>query len=219
MIGSPEVNKIIRRDLSPLLKQQGFAQVQVRHNWGWHGSCTWVLDIRSVGSYFASVTGWPAQSLSVSLGVFYDFVPLGLPRIAKHTPDGKPLPADVDCHQRSVLNCGFDQHHYTKQLENPGERSRNDLWWIEPDGNNVSNAVQDIARQFLAGGLIWFDRMTDLSTAYSTVLTQHDCLNKFSLATYLAKYLQREAEYQDHRTKLENEALRIGGTALLAMYS
>ena len=78
MVGSPEINKVIRQHISPVLKHHGFTLLQTRHNWGWHGPCTWVLDVRAVGNNFAAVTGWPPMSVGVWLGVFYDFVPLGL---------------------------------------------------------------------------------------------------------------------------------------------
>ncbi|SMQ80698.1 hypothetical protein SAMN05444673_3988 [Bacillus sp. OV166] len=33
MIGSPEVNKVIRKILSPTLKENGFNKVNTRNNW------------------------------------------------------------------------------------------------------------------------------------------------------------------------------------------
>lgn len=218
MVGSPEINKAIRRQLSPVLKQCGFTRVRTRHNWGWHGPCTWVLDIRAVGNYFARVTGWPPLSVVVSLGVFYEFVPLGLPRTLELDPNGKPLPLDVDCQQRSVLHRGLDQWQHTQRLKNSAEQARTDLWWIEPDGTNVGVVVQDIEQRFLAVGLPWFERMTDIPTVYTEVKQEHDCFMKFSRAAYLAKYLARDDEYQEYRSKMENEAHRIGRAEWLAQY-
>ena len=158
------------------------------------------------------------MSVVVSLGAFYNFVPLGLPRALKLCPDGKPLPLDVDCQQRSVLHIGRDQRRHTQRLKNPAEQARTDIWWIESDGGNVANVVGDIAHQFLAEGLPWFERMTDIPIAYAAIENEHDCFEKFSRAAYFAKYLKRDKEYQSYRSKMEHEAHRIGRADWLSLY-
>lgn len=218
MIGSPEVNKAIRHHLSPVLRQHGFGKVQTRLNWGWHGPCTWVLVIRAVGGYFAGVTGWPSMSIGVQLGVWYDFIPLDFSGAIRLSPDGKPLPRDHECQQRSHLDIGLDQRQHTRQLKSLAEQVRTDLWWVEPDGNNIGVVVQDIKEQFLVAGLPWFERMIDILEVYSEVKNEHDCFNKFSRAAYLAKYLELDEEHQAFRSKMEHEAHRIGKTDWLALY-
>src|SRR5437773_1647127 len=124
MIGSPEVNKVIRRVLSPVLRQHQFSKVEVRNNWSWHGPCTWVFNTRAVGGYFSAVTGWPPMSVGVWLGVFYDFIPEEVPGTVRHSADGMPLPREYECHLRSALNCSLDQSGFTQQLSVSAERNR-----------------------------------------------------------------------------------------------
>jgi hypothetical protein len=167
VIGSPEINKVIRRHFSPILRQNGFDQVQTRLNWGWDGPCTMVLIVRAVGGYFSDVTGWPSMSLNVQLGVWYDFIPSDHPHGVKTTSNGRPLPQDYEYQERSHLNIGLDQRLYTQRLINPAEQVRTDLWWVQPDGSNVEEVVDDIAQQFLLEGLPWFQRMTDIPTVFA----------------------------------------------------
>lgn len=39
MVGSFEINKVIRKILSPTLKENGFNKVNTRHNWSWNDYC------------------------------------------------------------------------------------------------------------------------------------------------------------------------------------
>jgi hypothetical protein len=219
MIGSPEINKVLRRTLSPILKQHGFTQVKTRHNWGWHGPCTWVLHIRAVGAYFSDVTGWPPMSVGVGLGVFYDFVPSDYVGPVKLDSNGKPLAREEQCHQRLQLSRGLDQWQLTQRLGNPAEQTRTDLWWIERDGSNVEAVVQDIAQQFLAEGLPWFERMSDLHVAYAEIQQERDCFDKLYRAVAFAKFLGFQSEYLTDRERLKREAERIGRTDILAHFS
>jgi hypothetical protein len=210
MIGSPEVNKILRRVLIPVLRQHGFTKTENRHNWGWHGPCTWVLDIRAVGGYFSGVTGWPPMSVGVWLGVFYDFIPEEIPDTVKRSSDDLPLPREYDCHLRSQVNCSLNQSKFTRSLSNPAERKRSDLWWIEPNGSNVEDVAEDIARQFLTEGLPWFERITDLNAAYEEIQQERDCYHKFIRAAAFAKHLGYNEANREYAKRLRQEAERIG---------
>ena len=114
MIGSPEINKVIRRVLTPVVKQNGFSHVQGRNYWGWHGPCTWVLNVRAVGNYFSLCTDWPSMSLGVSLGVWYDFIPKEMRGSVKISQLGLPLPDECGCQRRLVLRSAIDQSEYTQ---------------------------------------------------------------------------------------------------------
>lgn len=167
MTGSPEINKVIRRVLSPVLREQGFSRVQTRHNWKWLNDCTWVLDIQAVGGYFSDVTGWPPMSIGVWLGILYGSVPADF-SIRTDTA-GNLLPKESDCHLRSHLSCTLDQTHYKRRLSIPGEQTRKDIWWIEPDGSNADDVVANVAQQFLTKGLPWFQRFSDLEAVRNLV--------------------------------------------------
>lgn len=147
MIGSPEVNKTIRRTLSSLLKESGFTKVNTRHNWAWIGNSIWVLDITAVEKYFSVVTGWPPMSIHVELGIYYDFIPT-IDEHLKTEEEGKFLSNTHQCHLQYELLSNLDQSDYLSRLDNPVEQIRSDLWWIEPDGSNVEKVVNDIKQSF-----------------------------------------------------------------------
>ena len=157
MIGSSEINRVIRDVLSPVLRENGFSRVQARNAWGWHDECIWVLNLRAVGSYFSAVTGWPPMSVEVQLGVYCEFLPPTSGRI-KQDIKGELLPTESQCHEHYGLSCWLDQEAYTGRLDNPAEQKRSDLWWIEPDGSNLLAVVEDFKKSFLGEGLSWLKR-------------------------------------------------------------
>jgi hypothetical protein len=156
VIGSPEVDKVLRMALCPTLRSNGFAKVGPRKAWGWHDRWVWVFQIRAVGRYFSEVTGWPPMSVCVWLGAFFDYQPSS--QRIKRDAKGRLIPDEVICPNRSHLTCSLDQARFTKGLRNPAERGRNDIWWISPDGSNLSEVIMDIRQQFLAQGLVWYQQ-------------------------------------------------------------
>ncbi|MFF2755862.1 hypothetical protein ACFVR1_19395, partial [Psychrobacillus sp. NPDC058041] len=53
------------------------------------------------------------------------------------------------CHLQKHLFCNIDQSIYTHHFDNPAEKERNDIWWIEPDGSNIKEVLTDIKKSFL----------------------------------------------------------------------
>jgi hypothetical protein len=215
VISSPDIDKLLRRRLSPILREDGFAKVSARKSWGWHGHCVWVLQIRAVGNYFSQVTGWPPMSVCVWTGVYYDFVPF-----TGHTPPkadnkGRLIPDEAYCHMRSHLSCTLDQQVYTKALKLPAERSRKDIWWFEPDGSNMAAAVEDIARCFVSEGEQWFLRYTDLPATFAYMESERDCYVKYYKAKYFAKHLGLDERYRMYADLAEKEKARIAASRVL----
>ena len=114
MIGSPEINKLLRRLVCPVLRDNGFIEVAPRKAWGWHEKSIWVFEIRAVGKTFAEVTGWPSMSVSTWLGIYCEDRPAGIP--VKRDAKGRLLPDEFLCHERSHLDCTLDQKRFTKNL-------------------------------------------------------------------------------------------------------
>jgi hypothetical protein len=69
------LNKPLRAQVVPILREEGFQQVDARNAWSWRDDFIWVFNVRAVGSYFSGVTGWPPGSVGVWLGVFFAFAP------------------------------------------------------------------------------------------------------------------------------------------------
>jgi hypothetical protein len=210
MIGTPEINKVIRKILSPILKENGFDRVNTRHNWGWKDHCIWVLDITAVGKYFSDVTGWSPMSVYVELGIYYDFVPPKGGEIKIGTK-GELLPKPHQCQLQKQLYRSLDQSIYTDSLDNPAEKNRNDIWWVEPDGSNIGEDINDIKQSFLRDGLVWFLKNSDLKTAFNEIESEHDSFNKFYKSRYFAEHLNEDLKFEKYSHLLEQEQKRIDG--------
>ncbi len=156
MISSAEVNKVIRRVVSPALRERGFTKVQTRNNWCHLDDRIWVLVIRSIGN-----TGlpdyFPSQSLHCEIGIYFpDFPPH--PRPARRTKpkvdeDGLLVPKITDCHWRGNLTLIGDQSQLRQGLRHSQERNRKDVWWVNEDGSNVEDVLEDIKQSFVKKGL------------------------------------------------------------------
>ncbi|MEE6452635.1 DUF4304 domain-containing protein [Gottfriedia acidiceleris] len=209
MISSPEINKIIRKILTPSLKEHGFTKTNTRNNWGWHNHSIWVLNIEGVGSYFSNVTGWTPMSIHVEMGIYYDFVP-PLNSEINIGNNGELLPKYYQCHFQKSLNCNLNQSNYTNHLDNPAERERKDIWWIETDGLNVEEVIVDIKQSFLKNGLEWLRELTNVNTAFTEIEKGHDSYNKFYKARYFAEHLNEKEKLQMYTQLMEQERKRIG---------
>jgi hypothetical protein len=210
MISSPDIDKFLRKYLSPILRENGFTKVSARKAWGWKDHCVSVLQIRAVGSYFSDVTGWPPMSVCVWTGVYYDFIPFDSNTPPKVDGKGRLTPDEAYCHMRSHLARSLDQSHFTNQLSNPAERLRKDIWWFERDGSNIEQTVENIAFRFVDEGKPWYERYTDLAMTFADIEAEHDCYNKFFKAEYFAKQLGLKDKHEMYAAKRVREKARIG---------
>lgn len=204
------VNRSLRETIGPLLRDAGFTKIDPRNGWRWLDKAIWVFNIRSVGNYFSSVTGWPPGSVSVSLGVFYTFMPRDLQ--LKADDHHRPLPAEHQCHTRANLECGLDQDGPKGRLANPAERRRKDLWWIEPDGANTKAVASDIAISLHEFGLPWYSSNSNLASALAHLEGGRDCFVKFDRAALVARELGERDRWLKYAALAEAEANRIGRT-------
>jgi len=202
------LNKKLRAQLFPILRDAGFGHMDARNAWSWQDDFIWVLNIRAVGAYFSSVTGWPPGSVSVWLGVFFTFAPRL--RGLKSDDEGRLRPPEHSCHMRSNLVRGIEQSEFTRTLRNPAEQRRTDIWWVEPLGGNADEVAHDIATAMLSQGLPWYAKTSNPKTALAMVEEQRDCFVKFAKAALLAKYIGDEQQWQRYDALAEAEARRIG---------
>lgn len=204
---SPIVDQMLRKHVSPVLRDAGFQKVNARNGWLWQTKAIWVVSIHATGTYFSDVTGWPPGSVSVSLGVYYTFIPETIP--IKLDAQQRLLPAEHQCHMRTKLSLSIEQ---PKQLTlcSSGERQRTDIWWVEPDGSNAELVALDIAHNISNQGLNWHAKMTDLRSALLEVENQRDCYSKFGLAAFLAREVGDDLLWQKYSSLAEAEGKRIG---------
>lgn len=152
---SNDMDKMIRKIVYPALKENGFNKTKGRTAWGWHDDCIWVFNIRSVGRCHSIITNWPSESVTVNLGIYYTY----LPHIneVKKDETGILYPKEFECNRRAQLTCSYDQLKYTEHVEcNSSEKRRRDIWWVQPDGSNISEVINDINHRYLEYAVKWF---------------------------------------------------------------
>lgn len=207
-VTSAILNRALRKSVVPLLREASFAKVDARNGWLWLEKVVWVFNIRAVGHYFSSVTGWPPGSVGASLGIFFRFMPRDFP--IKQDSKGRLLPAEHLCQMRLRLERGLDQDESIGRLVNAAERRRKDLWWVEPDGGNCSAVAEDIAWSLREHGLSWFARYSNLPMALAKVERSHDCFIKFDTATFLAREIGDTDRWHRYAMLAETESNHIG---------
>lgn len=205
MITSAQIDKSLRKSVGSFLRQEGFNVVQARTAWGWHQNCIWVLKIRAVGSYFSSVTGWPSMSINVDVGIYYDFIP-GVGKGIEIDRQGRMRPEEYRCHLRLQLERTLQQSQYVSILRSRVERERRDIWWINPDGANLFDVLDDIVKTIENQGLPWLRRFSDLWEAYAEIKNMRDSRYKFSVAIPFAQFLKLDEDVNVFNQKMERLA-------------
>lgn len=202
-ICSKEINKEIRKIISPILSENGFDVIKVRNNWLHKKDVIWVFNLRAVGNYFSLVTGWPSMSLTGWLGMYYLFIP----KVYKQK--NTALPDEAACDLRSEINVSIDQSEFTRTLDNPPERKRTDIWWVEKDGSNLNKVIEDIKVSFLKDSIPWFKRLSNIENTWDEMQKQNDCYDKYYKLMYTAKFLRRKSEFNKYKELFLLEAKRI----------
>jgi hypothetical protein len=202
------VNRSLRATVSPLLREIGFENVDARNGWRWLDKVIWVFNIRAVGNNFSEVTGWPPSSVGVSIGAYYTFMPSEHP--IKFDDHGRHVPPENICQMRTHLVCGLQQQDRTSGLQNPAERRRSDLWWVDPDGSNAAIVATDIAHSLRSAGAPWFTRHSDLSATLAEVERERDCFMKFDRAALLAREIRDLDRLSRYAALALAESARIG---------
>jgi hypothetical protein len=210
MFRQSDIDKALRRVVSPVLRDCGFESVSARKSWAWRPDCVWNLTVRGVGACFSGGTGWPSASLTVWIGVYYPFIPF--PGHTQPTTDrqGRLVPSEGVGHFRSHLERVLDQRSYTEALALPQERARRDIWWVSDSNEDLLPVVADIALAVTEQARPWFERRTDLGEAFRILQAEHDCLDKFYRAKYFAERLGMAAVGEEYSNKLRAEANWIG---------
>jgi hypothetical protein len=152
MIKSGDINKVIREIIFPTLKDLGFTKFRGRTAWRYLDEAIWVFNIKAVGAYFSLVTGFPPASLHASLGIYYREFPQS-PEVEIDAKDRLPIPKEFHCHTRYGLENIHDQTSLRSDAMLPQERRRTDIWWIDPEGRNVTSVIHDIKNSILEYGI------------------------------------------------------------------
>lgn len=145
------VNKQIRGEIRPFLKEAGFTRFTGRNSWRYTGSRIDVLNFESFNSYNASVMGCTTYSFAVNLGCYFLYIPdpYGEGRIKAR--NGELRPPEYQCHFRGSLRRSLAQPEYDSRQ----------VWYIDPDGRYLEKALHDVRMVIARDGLPWFERVAD----------------------------------------------------------
>ena len=156
------VNREIRREIWSALRGEGFDAFTARSAWRHLPDRAWLANFQSFNSYFSLVDGCTTFSFALNLGIRFD---------ALCEPDaGKPEqnPKPHQCHFRCKLLKSIEQENYT----------RSDIWYVDDQGLNLLEVLNDARTALLADGLIWFNRFSELSELLRILVDENesDCL-------------------------------------------
>jgi hypothetical protein len=140
------VNRGIRREVWPALRERGFDLFTARSAWrritsGGVADQIWLVNFQSFNDYFAQVDGCTTFSFCLNLAIY----------IRALGATGVEMPAkpnDYQCHFRGKLSKTIVQRGY----------ARPDIWYVDPEGLNVLDVLHDARAVLLREGMTWFER-------------------------------------------------------------
>lgn len=141
------VNREIRREIWPCLREKGFDTFSTRTAWRHLVDRVWLVNFQSFNSHFSSVDGCTTFSFALNLGIYF----CRLAGEDETTVQGRPK--DHQCHFRGKLFKQIAQEHY----------ARKDIWYVDPQGRNVLEVLDDARNVLLLDGMPWFDRLSELT--------------------------------------------------------
>lgn len=147
---SKAVNKLIRSEAWPLLRDQGFSKFESRTAFRYRGPFINVVNFQSFNSYLAAGVGCTTFSFAINLGVYV----IGSARehFLKRDDSGLLLPREYDCSFRTSLK---------KRTPIDGF-SREDIFYIDPSGHSAASCFQEVRHLLTEVAPEWFVAFNDL---------------------------------------------------------
>ena len=154
-ISSRDVNRALRQLVWPSLRERGFTERTERYAWRYRPDCVAVVNVQSFNSYVAAEVGSTTFSFAVNLGIH----PLCSTDFSGRVEvkNGKLRPREYQCDFRRPLQKTVDQP----------ELARPEVWFIRPDGSNLTGAVEDARSVLLTIGMEWFEEFSSLQRMLS----------------------------------------------------
>lgn len=203
MIVRNKIDKKIKRILSPTLREFGFASINNRCHYALHNDCTWVFNINHVGSYYSELSGWTAQSLNATVGIYYDFIP-------PIWSDEEKYPKYYDCQLQLELCSQLEEADQRYNDHKKFDQSKEQVWWFNTNGNNIEEVIIDIKNSFLKTGLPWLKKYSNIESAFEKIEGEMNSYHKFYKAKFFAKYLNQWEKYERYNQLFKVEATKFG---------
>jgi len=135
------INSAFKESIVPILKEAGFNKFSGKKAWKHFENKIYLFQVSGVGAHFSSVTGYPASSLTASINIYY----IGLPdsvQCKKIDKSGILLPGETECNYRFGLDKNVSQKDLMSSISFDVERR--DIWWVNQDGSNVTEVIDDL---------------------------------------------------------------------------
>jgi hypothetical protein len=149
-VDSKVINKLIRSEVWPILREQGFSHFDSRNAIAYRGPFVNVVNFQSYSSQLAAGLGCTTYSFGLNLGVYV----LGSPweEQLKHDKNGLVRPPEYGCSLRTSLR---------KRTTVDGFK-RDDIFYIHPDGRTTANCFQEVKYLLTEVAPKWFSKHNDL---------------------------------------------------------
>ncbi|MBI5635098.1 MAG: hypothetical protein HZA15_16640 [Nitrospirae bacterium] len=144
------VNKAIREEIRPFLKEAGFSKFSTKSAWRYSENLINVIIIESFNSYNAAVLRCTPYSFQVEVGCYFPSVPSTYGSYGPKEKDGVLLP--------HYAHCYFARPLY-KTLTQP-ECGNKRIWYIDEKGKYLGEALSDLKKVIRVEGLPWFDQFS-----------------------------------------------------------
>lgn len=173
---SRDVTREIRRQVWPVLRDEGFDSFTGRFAWRYVESAVDVLNFQSFSASVADGVGCTPFSFGLNLGVW---VPGELEaRYLKPDPNGRLRPAEFECTKRTHLTKSVEQPWFEpfsstgaprwprafrkhreglKHVIRHDRHDRDEVWFVLADGSNLGAMVEDALAAIRRDGLAWFE--------------------------------------------------------------
>jgi hypothetical protein len=165
-MNSAAVNKEIRAEIRPFLKDAGFSEFTSRTAWRYHADRVDVVNFQSFNSYHAETLYVTTYSFSVNLGCYLLYIPdqnLRAPRAAELSR-GTLRPQEYECHLRGRLSRGYFD---LRKLDR-------DIWFIDERGSNITKALHDVRLGLTNTGLPWFTQFETPAQVHSILASKEE---------------------------------------------
>ena len=136
---SKEVDRQLRDQFWPALKDAGFIRRPGRTAWRDRDSAVQCVNVESFNAHIAQRLEATTYSFKLNTGVFFE-------AIASRSAQGRYVrdhrrPRESQCHVQRFLMKGIDQDEVRVGRDPDGLRSRPDVWLLMPDSANSGDVV------------------------------------------------------------------------------
>jgi hypothetical protein len=172
------VTRAIGRIVWPQLRAVGFESFTGRNAWRYLGEDVHVVNFQSYGGMLSDSVGCTSFSFQVNLGLWRPADALSTPRDTDAA--GRPRPQEYECdpHRRFLKKSlsqpwfrpfrsdvsrwpkSFRLHRAAlKQVFGSATHDNLYVWFVLPDGSNLTECVEDALLALTREGLPWFESL------------------------------------------------------------